>query len=301
MDKVMIAANVMVPRPGAMMLPKMPEKPQGIRAYHGSPHDFDRFDLSKIGTGQGAGASGRGINLAAHEALDTKYRDLLSEPKGSEAAIFEARAARSEAGGDIAAAEKLLQARLGGNSEFAKEAIGYLNREPGHMYEVNVNASPSQLLDLDAPLYKQSPLVQDALRSLGVWREPPRYTVSESKSGGKFTVKNVYGDPVGTFKDQGRAQAKADERTDAFNKGAGSNAYTRLGGNTIYNHLDDGAASNRLQKHGVVGTRADAGLPNERYVIFNPDIADILRKYGIGGVMAGGAAAAAIPWDRPAE
>src|SRR4051812_28966406 len=24
-----------------------------IRAYHGSPHDFDRFDLSKIGTGEG--------------------------------------------------------------------------------------------------------------------------------------------------------------------------------------------------------------------------------------------------------
>lgn len=22
-----------------------------IRAYHGSPHDFDRFDASKIGTG----------------------------------------------------------------------------------------------------------------------------------------------------------------------------------------------------------------------------------------------------------
>ena len=25
-----------------------------IRAYHSSPHDFDRFDLSKIGTGEGA-------------------------------------------------------------------------------------------------------------------------------------------------------------------------------------------------------------------------------------------------------
>ena len=25
-----------------------------IKAYHGSPHDFERFDLSKIGTGEGA-------------------------------------------------------------------------------------------------------------------------------------------------------------------------------------------------------------------------------------------------------
>ena len=26
----------------------------GIKAYHGSPHDFEKFDLSRIGTGEGA-------------------------------------------------------------------------------------------------------------------------------------------------------------------------------------------------------------------------------------------------------
>ena len=30
----------------------------GIKAYHGSPYDFDRFDLSKIGTGEGAQSYG---------------------------------------------------------------------------------------------------------------------------------------------------------------------------------------------------------------------------------------------------
>ena len=34
---------------------------QGIRAFHGSPHDFDAFDLSKIGTGEGAQAYGHGL------------------------------------------------------------------------------------------------------------------------------------------------------------------------------------------------------------------------------------------------
>lgn len=33
-----------------------PQSPKGITAYHGSPHDFDRFDMSKIGTGEGAQA-----------------------------------------------------------------------------------------------------------------------------------------------------------------------------------------------------------------------------------------------------
>jgi hypothetical protein len=34
-----------------------------IRAYHGSPHNFDRFSLDKIGTGEGAQAYGHGLYL----------------------------------------------------------------------------------------------------------------------------------------------------------------------------------------------------------------------------------------------
>jgi len=35
--------------------------PSGIRAYHSSPYDFERFDASKIGTGEGAQVYGHGI------------------------------------------------------------------------------------------------------------------------------------------------------------------------------------------------------------------------------------------------
>jgi hypothetical protein len=42
---------------------------QGIRAYHGSPHDFDRFDLNKIGTGEGAQAYGHGLYFAENEGV----------------------------------------------------------------------------------------------------------------------------------------------------------------------------------------------------------------------------------------
>ena len=35
--------------------------PGGIRAYHGSPYDFPAFDISKIGTGEGAQAYGHGL------------------------------------------------------------------------------------------------------------------------------------------------------------------------------------------------------------------------------------------------
>src|SRR5690606_34108278 len=42
---------------------------KGIRAFHGSPHDFDRFDISKIGTGEGAQAYGHGLYFADKEEV----------------------------------------------------------------------------------------------------------------------------------------------------------------------------------------------------------------------------------------
>ena len=49
-----------------------------ITAYHGSPHDFDQFDSSKIGTGEGAQAYGHGLYFAESEPVAKGYRDKLS-------------------------------------------------------------------------------------------------------------------------------------------------------------------------------------------------------------------------------
>lgn len=49
-----------------------------IRAFHGTPHDFDRFDLSKIGTGEGAQVFGHGLYFAENEGVAKAYQDALS-------------------------------------------------------------------------------------------------------------------------------------------------------------------------------------------------------------------------------
>jgi hypothetical protein len=41
--------------------------------YHGSPHKFDKFDASKIGTGEGAQAYGHGIYVAENPAVAKEY------------------------------------------------------------------------------------------------------------------------------------------------------------------------------------------------------------------------------------
>lgn len=47
------------------------------KAYHGSPHDFDRFDVSKIGTGEGAQAYGYGLYFAGKKAVAEYYKNAL--------------------------------------------------------------------------------------------------------------------------------------------------------------------------------------------------------------------------------
>lgn len=49
-----------------------------IMAFHGSPHTFDKFDMSKMGTGEGAQAYGRGLYFSENEEVARNYRDALS-------------------------------------------------------------------------------------------------------------------------------------------------------------------------------------------------------------------------------
>jgi hypothetical protein len=48
-----------------------------VPAYHGSPHKFDEFSLSKIGTGEGATAYGYGLYFAEDRKVADHYRNTL--------------------------------------------------------------------------------------------------------------------------------------------------------------------------------------------------------------------------------
>jgi hypothetical protein len=51
----------------------------GQMVYHGTPHKFDRFDLSKIGTGEGAQVYGHGMYFADSPQTAKSYREILSK------------------------------------------------------------------------------------------------------------------------------------------------------------------------------------------------------------------------------
>lgn len=54
----------------------------GIVAYHGSPYSFERFDTSKIGTGEGNKVQGHGLYFAETEGVARSYQVQLGGPDG---------------------------------------------------------------------------------------------------------------------------------------------------------------------------------------------------------------------------
>lgn len=254
-----------------------------IRAYHGSPHTFDRFDMSKIGTGEGAQAYGHGLYFAGREGVARSYRDTLSALKDPIAALAPAEQTAYQYlqlyNGDRAKAVAQL-AQSGRPS--APDAIKIIQsgweapKTGGSMYEVNLRTSPERLLDWDKPLSQQPAAVREALANT----LPP------------YEVKNWGGLP----------HAVANKAMIELPKGevTGREAYILSRAATGVDNSREAAevASNRLRDLGIPGlqyldggSRA-AGDGSRNYVMFRDDIIDILKRYGLLGMIGGGGAAA---------
>lgn len=161
-----------------------------IRAYHGSPHSFDRFDIRKIGTGEGIANQGHGLYFAddartAQMARDTLSPVVMRDAAGldvSPEAFAETLRAAATRGLDGSQAERAatiadrlaaslgrtepgpLTDRLSGMRAWGRRAYGedfpsydraldaagqYTPTSAGRMYEVAIDASPSDMLPWD--------------------------------------------------------------------------------------------------------------------------------------------------------
>ena len=178
--------------------PEAAPEAAGFTAYHGSPHSFDQFDTSKIGTGEGAQAYGYGLYLADKEGVARSYRDRLSEgpmdglnaaltdfkpynPKGPNPTPDNLKAMLAAHPNttlqDAANNEGVvrdLSTMINGHdlnsgtwSDAGVKAASridtyFSNTAPsGHMYEVQVNANPEHFLDWNKPRDQQPANVQE--------------------------------------------------------------------------------------------------------------------------------------------
>lgn len=53
----------------------------GITAYHGSPHLFDKFDIGKLGTGEGSQIFGHGLYVAESPEVAKQYAETVGSLK----------------------------------------------------------------------------------------------------------------------------------------------------------------------------------------------------------------------------
>lgn len=187
-----VAANAAAPR---TLNPQT-----GAIVWHGSPHKFDKFDSSKIGTGEGAQAYGHGLYLAESDRVAKQYADTLTNkaPKYLDGvpadqlstAQKSALGLLSDAGGNANAAllaAKTDMARAGGaGAEFHVErynalrdiAKGKIKAQVGEpsLYKVDLpDEHIAKMLDWDKPLSEQAPEVQVGLQNSGLLKYADDY------------------------------------------------------------------------------------------------------------------------------
>lgn len=170
----------------------VPSSQMGAIVYHGSPHKFDQFDSSKIGTGEGAQAYGHGLYFAENPKVAKEYSKM--SPVGPQPAPRRyLNGVELETGTPEYKAASLLESMtLPQARKLAKEwvtnpsphdDVAYyqkvyetLNQIPaksavkqkmgGNLYKVDLpDEAIAKMLDWDKPLSQQAPEVQRALQN----------------------------------------------------------------------------------------------------------------------------------------
>ena len=165
-----------------------------ITAYHGSPHDFEKFDTAKIGTGEGAQAYGHGLYFAENPGVAEEYKKQLtaSYPKfthtdsdlvgGIAHDTHDLPVRRAEIIlAPTTSKDEALRTIEEGRSYLGEKgysiAKGWIDSgevhwppRAGRTYEVAIKANPDHFLDWDKPLSQQSEVVRKAATKLGVSR-----------------------------------------------------------------------------------------------------------------------------------
>jgi hypothetical protein len=251
-----------------------------IKAYHGSPHAFERFDMSKIGTGEGNQAFGHGLYFAENEGIAQGYRDKLAPPPmpGPHPELVAAQQAYYDvankglpvAGSDAEFQAAMQERQAAYDNLMQKNQLQPITApSPGHLYEVNLNVEPDQMLHWDKPVPADHP-VRDMI-----------FNASDPH------VNSVYADMRNAGKDA-RIAARNDNLT---GEGAHYQLSKLMGG--------PAEAATALREAGIPGISyldagsRGAGQGTLNHVMFDDATIDILRKSGIAGLVGGGAAATA--------
>jgi hypothetical protein len=167
--------------------------PIGMTTWHGSPHIFEKFDLSKLGTGEGAQAYGSGMYTAQSPVVAKEYANRLganlltidgksmdfANPTHIAAAMISDPMNAGLPAKSLASALKYDPKGLlpGGTQAPVQDVIKALEsgklpnfeNTKGNLYKVDVpDTHIRRMLDWDAPIKEQPVVVRNLAKSLGI-------------------------------------------------------------------------------------------------------------------------------------
>ena len=256
--------------------------PIGMTVWHGSPHKFTKFDMSKIGTGEGAQAYGHGVYMAENPEVAREYAGKLSTPKMT----FGGKIVNELHGisDDAINTAKILDSQMTSRAwdernSFLREVLnrGWVQKalpelgelgvkETGALYKVDIpDEAVARMLDWDKKLSEQAPEVLDAIKKSSAKYGPVR---------GNAPIYSDAAAPYMTGHDFYRDLANA------LSDGGVRRGSTALSG-------QDAIASQHLKELGIPGIRyldggsRTAGSGSSNFVLFDDAMARILETNGI--------------------
>jgi hypothetical protein len=163
----------------------------GITAFHGSPHKFSKFDMSKIGTGEGAQAYGHGLYFAEKQGVAKDYKERLSDLPNmihyDGTPLIGLQADKKEALNQLERAMNIFRGpKVGGGQLGFDDAVGFVKNKfkdnptatkflneakeskvswgSGNLYKVDIpDDQIAKMLDWDKPLSGQPKEIMDAV------------------------------------------------------------------------------------------------------------------------------------------
>jgi hypothetical protein len=272
-----------MPTPYSNMADAAGDAVRKILAYHGSPHDFNKFDATKIGSGQGETLYGHGLYFASNPKTATAYRRTTAGtglvdssgnqlPRNLEDLLFAENPGKYTADWSSSASNLANKLHASGNTNAASALRKYADdgiRNAGREYEVQIAHDPLSLLTWEKQMRKQPRVLEGLLKAAEDMPETH--------------ARNVLLD-----------QSQYMQGRDAYN------GLVRVATDALESpYAAKSAVSKALSESGVPGIQywddftnhSTAGSRN--YVMFpgTEDSISILRKYGLLPAVGAGAAA----------
>jgi hypothetical protein len=280
---------------------------KGITAFHGSPYDFDRFDLSKIGTGEGAQAYGHGLYFAEAPETAATYKEARNlYPEENRALKY----LETFKGDRVAAAKRLRDyAEEMSNKPDTAWSIrrsaellekGHELKPQGKMYQVSIKADPEHFLDWDKPLSEQSDKVKEVLGNLTGRKTSGAGSLRSGQWWHDEVASKVGGDAVSTtnalrqagisgikYLDQGSRDLGLRVMDESAMKAGPANGphgpfhvYQRNSNQHLAGPFETEAEARAWK------AKEEQKAQTRNYVVFDDKLVDIMKKYGIAGIGA---------------